>query len=227
MQALATYRHKFDHLSQRERVLIGLSCAVLIFAIGWSFIDANIQDWVERERRAEGKQQEIKLLEQQNQIFEIRLNEDPNLAFEQKLAQIEAQDQAIEEQLQSEMVDMVEPQHMPALLSSVLSSAKGIKLVSFKSLAPIALLDQAQQTQANVDTSAEQDINIYAHGINLTLEGDYFSLLKFLVAVEELPENLYWYELDYQVAKYPKGQLQLEVYSVSMREEFISVASND
>ncbi|WP_095497887.1 hypothetical protein [Paraferrimonas haliotis] len=230
MSIVNEYRQKFDGLSQRERGLIGLSVAVLIFAIGLSAIDTQTTKLFDEQKRIDSALNETALLEQQSQAFELRLNQNPNTPFENKLKSIEAKSQALEEQLQSEMIDMVEPQYMPELLASVLSKAKGVKLTALQTLPPTSILDATSLTaSAESDEASEPApgaaLDLYSHGIKLTLVGDYFSLLKFLSEVEALPENLYWYGLNYRVLSHPKAEMEIEVYSVSLDKEFIRVAN--
>ena len=70
----------------------------------------------------------------------------------------------------------------------------------------------------------EKKLNLYSHGIRMSLEGDYFSVMRFVEAVEAMPDKLYWKRLDYKVAEYPKGMIDIEVYTLSLNKDFISVA---
>ncbi len=125
---------------------------------------------------------------------------------------------ALDQQLDSQMVDMVPASYMPSLLTALLERVQGIQLTGFKSVAPTPLLV--------VGKADEQQMNLYSHGIVLELEGDYFAVLKFVQAVEKMPDKLYWKRLDYRVSEYPKASVQLELYTLSINEDFISVASS-
>jgi MSHA biogenesis protein MshJ len=107
---------------------------------------------------------------------------------------------------------------MPSLLTALLERVQGIQLTGFKSVAPTPLLV--------VGKADEQQMNLYSHGIVLEFEGDYFAVLKFVQAVENMPDKLYWKRLDYRVSEYPKASVQLELYTLSINEDFISVASS-
>lgn len=57
----------------------------------------------------------------------------------------------------------------------------------------------------------------------ITLEGEYFDLLKYLNAVQNLEEKLFIKEYSYQVIQYPIAQLSLVITTVSADEEFLSI----
>lgn len=70
-------------------------------------------------------------------------------------------------------------------------------------------------------------MNLYRHGIRIVFEGDYFSTLRFVESVEQLPSRLYWNKLDYVVDKYPIAKVELELNTLSINKDFISVASKN
>ena len=70
-------------------------------------------------------------------------------------------------------------------------------------------------------------MNLYSHGIKLEFTGDYFSVLRFVEAVENMPNKLYWRSMDYKVDAYPKAAITLELYTLSINKDFISVAKTN
>ncbi|MGL5392928.1 MAG: MSHA biogenesis protein MshJ, partial [Shewanella sp.] len=157
---------------------------------------------------------ENQLSSQQIALYQQYLAKDPNQDHRQRLVLLQQQHQLIDSQLNRQMIDLVPAEAMAELLSQLLGQVRGISLVKFTSVAPTPLL--AAQT--------ENKLNLYSHGINMTLEGDYFSIMGFMAAIEALPNKLYWKRLDYQVAQYPKGRVELELYTLSITKDFISVA---
>ena len=91
------------------------------------------------------------------------------------------------------------------------------QIMSFASIAPKALLQVGDGSK----------VNLYSHGIKLTLQGDYFSILAFIKAVESMPDKLYWKRLDYRVESHPDALVELELYTLSVNKDFISVAKQD
>ncbi|MFB2674120.1 MSHA biogenesis protein MshJ [Shewanella xiamenensis] len=205
---------KFDALSQRERGLIAIALLALIAMLAYMPIESL---WKQQYSTA----QQLKVIEQENQVsvqqidlYQQRLALDPNQDYRQRLILLQQQNQQLDTQLNEQMVDMVPADYMPELLGNLLGQVQGITLLKFTSVAPVPLLAVGE----------EKKLNLYSHGIRMSLEGDYFSVLRFVEAVEAMPDKLYWKRLDYKVADYPKGKVDIELYTLSINKDFISVA---
>ena len=205
---------KFDALSQRERGLIAIALLALIAMLAYMPIESL---WKQQYSTA----QQLKVIEQENQVsvqqidlYQQRLALDPNQDYRQRLTLLQQQNQQLDTQLNEQMVDMVPADYMPKLLGNLLGQVQGITLLKFTSVAPVPLLAVGE----------EKKLNLYSHGIRMSLEGDYFSVLRFVEAVEAMPDKLYWKRLDYKVADYPKGKVDIELYTLSINKDFISVA---
>ncbi|QQO85233.1 MSHA biogenesis protein MshJ [Shewanella algae] len=218
MNFLRRLGQAFDGLSQRERIMVaGVSLLLLLFLL---YLPLE-SFWLERQsnlQRLHAGQSSIKLSQQQLELYRQRLAEDPDTPLKARLGQVNRDIAALDQQLDRQMVDMVPASYMPSLLSALLERVQGIQLTGFKSVAPTPLLV--------VGKADEQQMNLYSHGIVLEFEGDYFAVLKFVQAVENMPDKLYWKRLDYRVSEYPKASVQLELYTLSINEDFISVASS-
>ncbi|MEL4253051.1 MSHA biogenesis protein MshJ [Shewanella xiamenensis] len=205
---------KFDALSQRERGLIAIALLALIAMLAYMPIESL---WKQQHSTA----QQLKVIEQENQVsvqqidlYQQRLALVPNQDYRQRLTLLQQQNQQLDTQLNEQMVDMVPADYMPELLGNLLGQVQGITLLKFTSVAPVPLLAVGE----------EKKLNLYSHGIRMSLEGDYFSVLRFVEAVEAMPDKLYWKRLDYKVADYPKGKIDIELYTLSINKDFISVA---
>ena len=206
--------HKLEALSQRERGLIAIALLALIAMLAYMPIESL---WKQQHSTA----QQLKVIEQENQVsvqqidlYQQRLALDPNQDYRQRLTLLQQQNQQLDTQLNEQMVDMVPADYMPELLGNLLGQVQGITLLKFTSVAPVPLLAVGE----------EKKLNLYSHGIRMSLEGDYFSVLRFVEAVEAMPDKLYWKRLDYKVADYPKGKVDIELYTLSINKDFISVA---
>lgn len=205
---------KFDLLSQRERGLITVAVLVLLGMLGFMPLESLWKNHTKVSQQLKTLEQENSISAQQIDLYQQRLAMDPNQDYQQRLNLLLQQNQDIDTQLHGQMVDMVPADYMPELLSQLLGQIQGIKLLKFSSIAPVPLLAVGE----------EKKLNLYSHGIRMSLEGDYFSVLRFVEAVEAMPDKLYWKRLDYQVADYPKGSIDIELYTLSINKDFISVA---
>lgn len=204
---------KFDALSQRERGLIALAVLVLVAMSAYMPIESLWKQQYSTAQQVKALEQENKISMQQIDLYQQRLAMDPNQDYRQRLNLLQQQNQEIDAQLNEQMVDMVPADYMPELLGNLLGQVQGIKLLKFTSVTPVPLLAVGE----------EKKLNLYSHGIRMSLEGDYFSVLRFVEAVEAMPDKLYWKRLDYKVADYPKGKIDIELYTLSINKDFISV----
>lgn len=205
---------QFEVLSRRERVLIGIALLALVSIIGFMPLESLWKKQTSISQQLKALEQENQISVQQIELYQQRLTMDPNQDYQQRLVLLQQQNQEIDMQLNEQMVDMVPADYMPELLGNLLGQVQGIKLIKFTSIAPVPLLAVGD----------EKNLNLYSHGIRMSLEGDYFSVMRFVEAVEAMPDKLYWKRLDYKVAEYPKGMIDIEVYTLSLNKDFISVA---
>ena len=64
---------------------------------------------------------------------------------------------------------------------------------------------------------------LYQHGVEMLLEGEYFQTLRYLKALEELPWQVLWGELEYGVQDYPRASIRLQINTLSTDSGWIGV----
>ncbi|MCL1075312.1 type 4a pilus biogenesis protein PilO [Shewanella dokdonensis] len=218
MSAFGNLSSKFDQLSRRERVMVAGVCWVLIAVLLYLPMESL---WLQYQRQQQQLHSVVNLRQgnsEQIALLQQRLAQDPNQALHQQIDTLQQQIVALDQRLNSETVDLIPAARMPALLTKLLQQSQGVKLQEFHSIAPTPLLV--------VGDEGKEQMNLYSHGISLTFVGDYFSVLKFVRTVEEMPEKLYWQSLDYQVQQFPEASVKLALYTVSINKDFISVATH-
>lgn len=214
-QKLQELGARFDLLSQRERVMVAAAAFVVIGMLCYLPVESLLLKHNELSRSNLALVAENKVSLQQIELYKQRLAQDPNDEYHARFAVLEQQSKELDKQLSFQMVDMVPADHMATLLSQLLEKVKGIELQDFQSIAPIPLLAIGE----------EKKMNLYSHGIRLTFQGDYFAVLKFIQAIEAMPNKLYWKRMEYQVEEYPMANIVLELYTLSINKDFISVSS--
>ena len=216
-QQWAHWSEKFNQLSQRERILIALASVVVIGMLLYLPLESLWKQQQLMQRQLTTLNQENDISRQQIALYEERLQLDPNKDYQQRLLLVNERMLAIDAELDAQMVDMVPADYMPTVLANLLSNVKGVTLKSFASIAPTPLLNMGDNS----------NVNLYSHGIKLSLQGDYFAILAFVSAVENMPDKLYWKRLDYRVETHPNALVQLELYTLSVNKDFISVAKQN
>lgn len=206
---------RFDVLSQRERLMVAAVLFLFVAMVCYFPLESLLVKYNQLSMENKDIIVENNMLIQQNQAYQKRLTQDPNDEYKARLSVLDLQSSELDKQLSFQMVDMVPAEHMPTLLGQLLEKVKGITLQEFQSIAPIPLLPVGE----------EKKMNLYSHGIRLTFQGNYFAVFKFVQAIETMPSKLYWKRMEYQVDDYPMANVVLELYTLSINKDFISVSS--
>ncbi len=210
------WQQAYDQLSQRERLLVALSASVIICWLSWLPVESSRHRLSGLRQQLEKVNTQINAAQTLSDSYRQALNRDPNQSLQRQIEQLNRRQNGLEAQLQAKVADMLPAERMPILLERMLQKTRGNKLLALESIAPAALLQ----------TEVEDAPNLYRHGIRLKLSAGYFDFLKFVKAVDAMPEKLRWQRLNYQVTSFPQAEIELELYSLSMSEEFMRVAQN-
>jgi len=224
---------KYLLLSPREQYLIVLTGLVAIIFITFHlFIDSKL---IENQRLTK----QVFTLENQNKTLKISANEyqvalkkDPNKAINEKINQFEQKLAKVDDKLLTLTSELISPTQMRQALLTLLKLEKGVSLLSFELLGAEPLLE-IDNTDNSVDSDVEQTaraeknsnsgMNLYRHGIKITLSGRYFELRDYLQQLEQLSWKFFWQEFDLKVTEYPMNELSIEIYSLGTKEAFVGV----
>jgi MSHA biogenesis protein MshJ len=229
------YSEKYLLLTIREQYLILLTGLVIVFFIPfYAFIDANI---IENRRST----QEIMRLQSSNQALKIStlemeaaLKRDPNEDTRKKIAQYEVKLAKVDEKLLALTTELISPVQMRYALLDLLKLEKGVSLLSFELLGAQPLISNQTPTDEMSETTKEQKpaieniespvgLNLYRHGVKIKLSGSYFELQNYLLQLEKLSWKFFWQDFNYELKKYPKSELEIEMYSLGTKKEFVGV----
>ncbi len=209
--------HKlFLQLQLRERVLALVAFLVLVLTLGFTNHVEPIQVALQKIQQ-QALQLDAAALQLQTSIQLQQNSEpvDPNIALQQKISMLE---QAIETQelaMERKMLNLIPAKRMPQVLQALLSQSEDIRLITFDSIEPTVVMQGGPSVQS--------ELNLYQHGIHMVIEGDYFSIQRYLEQIEQLPWQLQWHSFDYKVMVYPKAQLSIKLHTLSPERAFIGV----
>jgi len=232
MEQWRTYADKFLKVTPREQYLILLSGLVLI---GFVFFNLVIEDKIIESRQLE---KNIKQLTADNKskrsnitLFEDALKTDPNVALRQQVLTYENKLSKVDTELLTLTSELIDPIQMRHALLELLKVQKGVSLLSFQLVGaqPIVTSSSGKEKTESEDTSeieAESNspsLSLYRHGIKLKLKGNYFQLRDYLTQLEALSWTFFWQNFNYKLQEYPTSELEIEMYSLSTKKEFIGV----
>lgn len=200
---------RFAALSLREQWLIAITGWFGILFIGYMLI---IEPQMVTSQTVKMALVDTKndMITAQNQLIVAnrKLQQDPDKAINQKLAQYRQEDKALQQVLEAKIGSLITPVQMAGLLEQVLRHSSALKLESMTSLPSSQLVSGDQQ-------------GYFVHPIRLTFKGRYFDVVNYLNKLEALPVKYYWRSLSYQVDEYPWAKVELEVYTLGESKDFI------
>jgi len=229
------YSDDYLKLTIREQYLILLTGLVAaFFIIFYLFIDEKML------ANTKSAQQIIRL-QSSNRTLAISTNEmqaalqrHPNEDAKKKIAQYEIKLAKIDVKLLELTSDLISPIQMRYALLDLLKFKKGVTLLSFELLGAQPLLAKAEakeksedsKDKSNVNSTLETDssqLNLYRHGIKIKLSGSYFDLRDYLAQLEKLSWKFFWQDFNFQLTEYPNNELEIEMYSLGTKKEFVGV----
>ncbi|MCL4681935.1 MAG: hypothetical protein KJZ92_11710 [Rhodocyclaceae bacterium] len=230
-KALTAWLQKFDALSLRERLMV----AVAAFAVTFFLVDALLlSSWSRQnaglkaslvEQRAESDRTAVQLKE-----LQARVSGHPDEQARARIREIEQKIAAIDASLQAASKQLVPPERMATLLEDLLKRNKRLQLLKMTTLPAEELLGREQAggtsagtEQAPITAGAAASQNIFKHGVELTLRGNYFDMLDYLAQIESLPWQMYWGRLKLDAREYNRPELTLTLYTLSLDKVWLTI----
>lgn len=215
---------------KREKIIIPFAA----LAVVWALSDAL---WLTPALRALKTQQaavlqkaaEIAQLESQRAaIQEARRVKEAEQTREEAAAR--SQLASIGGQLAAFEQALVPAQRMTDFLRSLLPAA-GVEIVALRTLPPTPLIvrpaaKEAKEGEAKAPSPApvgKPAANIYRHGVEITLSGNYDALLAYLSRLEQSPQKVLWGQMALKVEKHPLNELTLVLYTLSLDPSWLVV----
>lgn len=201
---------KFDALSKREQVLVGIMGWVAV-ALGLTtfVVEPAFLHYQKQEKQLISYQRDAVSKAQQIDLAHFKLKRDPNAAIDKEFQQLTQRSQALSAELDQIIGGLVSPGKMAELLEQVLVNSSKLKLLSLESLPAERLLEGKKKT------------GYFVHPVRIVLTGSYFDISEYLAALEQLSVKYYWRTFEYQVEEYPTARLTLTVYTLGSSEGFI------
>jgi MSHA biogenesis protein MshJ len=210
---------KFFNISLRERTLILVAGLVVIVLLAYTFLlEPSVNTSSKLKRDILLAQSEQVTFQQQISDINQKFKNDPNVVIRERIDILNQEIMSLDAKLQDQTSNLVPATQMANMLENVLLESKGIKLNELASIAPTPIF-LSKPDQDNKNPTAD----LYQHGVRIVLQGSYFDIHEYLEKLESLQWKFYWKKFDYHVDAYPKGLIELEIYTLSTSKAFIGV----
>lgn len=230
-------QQKYLALSNRERLLILASVLVISYMLISALLLGPL-DQGQKNIQEQLDQIDADLLSQQSlqQVYRQAMNSDPDAVKKRQLDALQQQLLSLDESLTRLSVGLVPAAQLPQLLQDVLQPSNSLRLLKVETL-PIAEMSLQEGVVTDAAPAVEtQDealgfepepptAGVFKHSVKVTLEGQYFQLVKYIQALEGLSWRLFWEQLNYQVTDYPTAKVEFVVYTLSTEEGLFSAQS--
>lgn len=218
---LREFADLFDERPALEKILVA---SVLLIGFVWIFT-SFVSGPVTRESTSIRQQlllarTELQLMQQREQSAIAASETDPNEPVRARIARAIEEQNNLDGELQELAGNLVTPQSMTRLLTSILERQSGLTLISIDNSVPELVQNATGEAGAAVTDRAQ---NIFRHSLNLELEGDYLSLIGYLRRIEGFPERFFWDRLSFSQLDWPKARISLQLHTLSTEEGFVGV----
>jgi MSHA biogenesis protein MshJ len=203
--------NRLNGLSQRERLLITITCLALIVSVWYLlFIEPLAREATDSRQRLSELQERLLTANDTLEEQVWRLTGD-GAEQQRQIAALTQQLEQVNQALGDYNSELIEPGEMARILEGILIRQSALDLVHVQNL-PAEALQVSDEEGAPV---------FYRHGLEIEVEGSYAEALDYLLAVEALPWRLYWQVLDIEVLEFPRNRIRIEVSTLSLDEEWI------
>lgn len=223
MNKLKQLGTKFDELQLRERILVGLMVAGLIYFM------VNLLLLIPEQKKQKtlllqvaSHQVELAALNTSISQISSQMTQDP---LKQARTTRDSLKKAVAEAALLSKADATTPQ-VGALIKAMLDADRGLTLVSLKTL-PVSTLYLAKaasvkpspavkgalpESQASIPLTP---LTIYKHGVEVSIKGNYLAILPYLENLQRYPKRIFWYDAKLDVTTYPESVLKITIYTMS------------
>ena len=229
--SLAQLKKMLEARSFNERVLL---LATLVALLGFVWLELVWDPLSARqvELRREITAVEGRIAQQRAQQLEIEnsYSQDPNAFARSRLGQLQNETMEVDARLNELYGQLIPPQEMSLVLTSILQKETSLRLVTLENIAPESMFRASVSpvplvgpAPAPVAGSLGEGMEVYRHGLRMVFEGGFLDTLYFLRSLEELDNNFFWEDLSYSVQEYPTARITLRIFTLSTQQEWIGV----
>jgi len=219
--SMQKWRERFDALQPRERNII-LILALVVVAFIWDFlcysplqrgITKTQSEIVAKTDQVRQLGNDIREQAQSGSGNPVRVLQDRKQSLTIAIKQLDSS-------IKQLTGNLIPTKKMVRVLEDVLRQSSSLQLVAVKSL-PVRRLITAVEGETEVVPADHS--RLYLHAVELELRGSYFETLSYLQALEGLPWQVIWEQLEYRVDGYPHADIRLRINTLSSSAGLLGV----
>ncbi len=224
-ERLQLLARKFDSLSLRERsiVFVGL---VIVITMAWDSL--SLQPLYRRELAARGQ---LDTMAPEGSEAEAALTDLDQLVESEKT--LLTQYQRRRGELERRAASLVDSANMTDVLTSLIASTHGVRLVRIANLpveelkAPATANESATADTAQAQSTLPEVGGVpavaFVHGIELDVQGDYASISEYVRSIERQKWHFIWRKLELDASEYPKVNARIVVATLGLERYWLTL----
>ena len=225
---LQGYADRIDALSLRERALVFLAAAAVLFFTYDTFL---LEPLLKRQKSlfeaTQLRQAAVNGIEQQIQAVLQRRSDDPDAANRATQKQLQDELALLDAKLAQRQSRLVPADRMVRLLEAMLRDKRQLQVLSLRSAPPVELGVKVGTPAAAPAAATEPGAaamagrGLYRHGIELALRGTYPDLLDYVAALEAYRDKFYLGASSLS-ANGVDATLTLSLYTISLSSTWVT-----
>lgn len=220
---LQKYADSIDAMALRERAMFfGAVALVLMTLLQVFLLNPVLSRKNQLSARIAQQEDETKAIQAQIQALVRPDAPDRDALNRDKIALLRGQLAQLDLQFEQQQKQFVAPEKMVAMLESMIVKNRKLQLLSLRNL-PGTALSPAAAPGAGARPRAGAGQEVFRHTVEISVQGAYFDLLDYLVALERMPQRVFWDGFELSVAQYPQSVLKLTLYTLSPGESWLTV----
>ena len=217
------WSERIDAMVLRERAIVFVAGALVVVFLFFALLGNPVTDR-ERQiaRQLAQKQVDTRALQENAQKLLGARGDDPDVARRARIDELKRRIVQVEARLAEKQRELVPAERIPVLLEEMLHRERKLELIDLRSLPAVALFGDKDATgEANPAPGA--GLQVYRHGVELTVRGSYFDLMRYLHTLEHLPLRMFWKDVELTTTEYPTVTMKLTVYTLSLERAWVVV----
>jgi len=201
---------RIDEMSLRQRAMLFATLSLVVVVLAHvTLIEPVLVKQKGLIDRGNRDQSQLAAVRSQLESVLKDAETDPKDPEQAALRELEQRIAEAEQSLASRKEAFIAPTRLPALLKDLLGKNRQVRIESLRVM-PAAAVEAAA-------------VELYRHGVEMTLTGTYFDLMQYVTDLEKLPARLLWGPVELQVEQYPQVRLTLQVHTLGTQRSLLTL----
>jgi MSHA biogenesis protein MshJ len=216
---------RLDAMSLRERAIVFFAAALVVVFIFQSLLGGPTTDRQRQiARQLAQKHADTRALQDEVQKLLGARTQDPDAGRRAQIEALKKQIADVNARLADKQRELVPADRIPGLLEEILRRDRKLELVDLHSIPAVPLFGESDKAgEVAAAAAARAGLQVYRHGVEVTVRGNYFDLMHYLDNLEKLPLRMFWREVDVATTNYPTITMKLTVYTLSLERAWLVV----